>query len=80
MPLPHHTHTHIHTGSEACGSDGKTYASLCELLQASPGVKVKYGGKCNDKKCSSGEVSQGIKVCISHMKFALEQINSFNFT
>ena len=39
-----------------CGSDGNTYSSTCHLLQQAAGVNISYGERCNDVKCSGGQV------------------------
>ena len=43
--------------SAVCGDDGKTYASICHLLQTSAGVQVEHSGRCDRSECSGGQVS-----------------------
>ena len=39
-----------------CGDDGRTYASLCNLVQDSLQTDVAYDGSCNRTECIGGEV------------------------
>ena len=43
--------------SAVCGDGGKTYASICHLLQTSAGVQVEHSGRCDRSECSGGQVS-----------------------
>lgn len=40
-----------------CGTDGKTYPSVCHLLQNTVNEHVLHAGRCNASQCSGGRVS-----------------------
>ena len=42
---------------EVCGSDGKTYSSVCRLLIESDGVYPMHDGPCNETECQDAPVS-----------------------
>lgn len=52
------------TEDQVCGDDGRTYSSLCHLLQTSSGVSVAHPGPCDDPECQGGEVSKCILLVI----------------
>lgn len=39
-----------------CGTDGKTYPSVCHLLQNTVNEHVLHAGRCNASQCSGGPV------------------------
>lgn len=45
------------SSTDICGSDGRTYQSLCHLIQTSNNVRVLYAGPCNTSECQTGQVS-----------------------
>lgn len=42
---------------EVCGSDGKTYSSVCRMLIESDGVYPMHDGPCNRTECQDAPVS-----------------------
>ena len=44
-------------GEEVCGSDGKTYSSVCRLVLETDNVYPIYDGHCNRTECQNGPVS-----------------------
>jgi hypothetical protein len=48
----------MHAGA-VCGTDGKSYSSMCTLIQSSPQTQVAHNGECNRRECTtSGEVGE----------------------
>ena len=41
---------------QVCGSDGRTYDSVCRMILETDGVKVKHGGPCSSAECQGGQV------------------------
>jgi len=42
---------------QVCGSDGRTYKSVCRMILETDGVNVMHGGPCNATECQDGQVS-----------------------
>ena len=41
---------------DVCGSDHRTYSSVCSMLQNSGETRIAYAGRCNRTECSEGQV------------------------
>ena len=45
------------TDTRVCGTDGTTYPAVCQLLQRTTNINVRYAGRCNSSRCRGGQVS-----------------------
>ena len=43
--------------TRVCGTDGKTYSAVCQMLQRTANINVRHAGRCNSSACRGGEVS-----------------------
>lgn len=48
--------TIVDAADAVCGSNGRTFSSVCSLIQNSAQVDIAYAGSCNRTACSGGEV------------------------